>query len=92
MPHEEIDAALAGSGWWRDGEEIVTEVVLAGFTEAIAFVNTVAAVAEGMNHHPDITVSWNRVVLRVSTHDSGGLTDLDLQLARAVDAPRPAEG
>lgn len=86
----EVDAALAGTGWSRDGDEIVTEVVLGGFGAAIDFVNAVARVAEELDHHPDMTIRWNKVGLRVTTHDSGGLTELDLELARAVDALRPA--
>ena len=89
VQHDQVDAALAGSGWTREGDEIATEVTLAGFREAMAFVNAVADVAEELNHHPDMTVRWNKVGLRVSTHDSGGLTELDLQLAKTVDALRP---
>ena len=92
VPNDQVDAALAGSGWTREGDEITTEVTLPGFREAIAFVNAVADVAEELNHHPDMTVKWNRVGLRVSTHDSGGLTELDLQLAQSVDALRPPAG
>jgi 4a-hydroxytetrahydrobiopterin dehydratase len=85
----EIADGLSGTAWEREGEEIATEVKLADFREAMAFVNLVAAEAERLNHHPDITIRWNRVGLRVSTHDSGGLTALDLELARAVDTHRP---
>lgn len=92
VPHDQVDAALAGSGWAREGDEIATEVTFPGFREAIGFVNAVAAVAEELDHHPDITVRWNKVGLRVSTHDSGGLTELDLQLAGRVDALRPPGG
>jgi 4a-hydroxytetrahydrobiopterin dehydratase len=49
------------------------------------FVNAVALLAEGANHHPDIAISWNRVTLRLSTHSAGGLTQLDLDLAAAID-------
>lgn len=86
LPDDEIDAALAGSRWARHGDRIATEVTFGGFRAAVAFVDAVADLAESLNHHPDIDIRWNRVALRVSTHDSGGLTDLDLQLARAVDA------
>jgi 4a-hydroxytetrahydrobiopterin dehydratase len=85
----EIAGGLRGTAWEREGEEIATEVRLADFREAMVFVNEVAAEAERLNHHPEITIRWNRVGLRVSTHDSGGLTALDLELARAIDAHRP---
>ena len=56
------------------------------FADALAYVNAVGALAEEMNHHPDIDIRWNRVTLRLSTHDAGGLTQADLELARRIDA------
>jgi 4a-hydroxytetrahydrobiopterin dehydratase len=82
----DVDQALKAVSWQREGDQIRKTVRLADFKAAMAFVNRVADVAEGLNHHPDISISWNRVDLAVSTHDSGGLTDLDFDLARAVDA------
>ncbi len=82
----EIDQALTTVGWARAGDQIEKEVRLSDFRAAMAFVNRVAEIAERLNHHPDISISWNRVGLSVSTHDSGGLTALDFELARAVDA------
>jgi 4a-hydroxytetrahydrobiopterin dehydratase len=61
-------------------------VTLKDFVAAMAWVNGVAALAEDRNHHPDIAISWNKVTLRLTTHDAGGLTALDLDLAGAVDA------
>ena len=82
----EIDQALATVEWTRADDQIEKEVRLSDFRAAMAFVNQVADIAERLNHHPDISISWNRVRLSVSTHDSGGLTALDFDLARAVDA------
>lgn len=82
----EIQRALSSVGWERDGDRITKTVRRADFRSAMAFVNRVADTAEELNHHPDISISWNRVDLSVSTHDSGGLTALDFDLARAVDA------
>jgi 4a-hydroxytetrahydrobiopterin dehydratase len=86
LTEDEIASALSGVAWSRDGDEIEKTVVLADFKAAMAFVNLVAGAAEARNHHPDIAVSWNRVQLRLSTHDSGGLTALDFGLAEAIDA------
>lgn len=82
----ETDQALATVDWTRAGDQIEKEVTLSDFRAAMAFVNQVADIAERLDHHPDISISWNRVGLSVSTHDSGGLTALDFELARAVDA------
>ncbi len=78
-------AALAVLQWDRDGDELVKVVTRKDFGEAMQFVNAVALLADGANHHPDIAISWNRVTLRVTTHDAGGLSQLDLDLAAAID-------
>jgi 4a-hydroxytetrahydrobiopterin dehydratase len=87
----EVDAALAEQGldWERQGDEITTTVTLRDFAAALAFVNAVGADAEAVNHHPDIDIRWNKVHLVLTTHDSGGLTVLDLALAAAIDRLRP---
>ena len=67
----------------------MTTVKLHDFAAALAFVNVVGAAAEAANHHPDIDIRWNTVRLVLTTHDSGGLTLLDLALAGVVDRLRP---
>jgi 4a-hydroxytetrahydrobiopterin dehydratase len=83
-----VDAALrdAGSPWARDGDKLVVELQFATFMDAIGFVVTVAEIAERLDHHPDIDVRYTTIRLVVSTHDAGGLTELDLQLASDVSA------
>jgi 4a-hydroxytetrahydrobiopterin dehydratase len=81
-----VDDALAdGMAWTREGDELVKVHTGHAFADALAYVNAVGALAEAMNHHPDISIRWNRVTLRLSTHDAGGLTDADLSLARQID-------
>jgi 4a-hydroxytetrahydrobiopterin dehydratase len=86
LTESEIEAAVTTVSWQREGDELVRTFTLSDFAEALAFVNRVGALAESMDHHPDISIHWNRVELRVSTHSAGGLTDADFELARAVDA------
>lgn len=62
------------------------EVSTPDFASALELVNRIGAVAESMNHHPDITLGYGRVGISVTTHDSAGLTRLDLDLARAVNS------
>lgn len=57
-----------------------------GFMDAVGFVNKVAALAEKADHHPDILIRWNKVTLTLSTHDSGGITQKDFDLAKRSDA------
>lgn len=81
-----LDQALAraGSPWVREGEMIVLERSFERFPDAIAFVVDVAREAEARDHHPDIIVRYTVVRLELSTHDVGGLTQLDLDLAEAI--------
>jgi len=91
LTHDDIDAALDEQhiAWVREGDELRTTVKLHDFAGALAFVNAVGAAAEAADHHPDIDIRWNTVHLVLSTHDSGGLTLLDLALAAAIDRLRP---
>lgn len=82
-----VDAALAdGMAWTREGSTLVKGHTGRAFADALAYVNAVGALAEDMNHHPDIDIRWNRVTLRLSTHDAGGITQADLELGRRIDA------
>lgn len=73
--------------WREDGATLVEDYEFADFAGAMRFVNQVAKVAEAMGHHPDILVhGWNKVRLTLSTHTEGKVTDLDRQLAQAIDA------
>jgi 4a-hydroxytetrahydrobiopterin dehydratase len=87
----EVDTELQAQQlhWTREGDALVTTVKLHDFPAALAFVNAIGAAAEAANHHPDIDIRWNTVRLVLSTHDSGGITLLDLALAGVVDRLRP---
>jgi 4a-hydroxytetrahydrobiopterin dehydratase len=61
------------------------ELRFADFVEAFGFMARVALIAEAMGHHPEWSNVWNRVTIELTTHDAGGLTDLDLQLAQRID-------
>jgi 4a-hydroxytetrahydrobiopterin dehydratase len=74
------------SEWRRDGDTIRRTVVAPDFRTAIAIVNDVAEQAEALNHHPDIDIRWRTLHLVLTTHDAGGLTDLDYKLAARIDA------
>jgi 4a-hydroxytetrahydrobiopterin dehydratase len=87
LPDEAIARELAGTpGWARDGEALRRVWRFADFKAAMIFVNGVAALAEKANHHPDIAIHYNEVTLRLWSHDAGGLTPRDFELARTVNA------
>ena len=68
-------------GWSEVENALEREFRFDDFARAIAFVNRVAELAEGENHHPDVEIHYNRVTLRWSTHSAGGITDRDRELA-----------
>ena len=85
LPDAEITERLARlPGWERRGDEIRRVFRFADFEEAMVFVNRVAELAEAMNHHPDIDIRYSKVTLVLSTHDAGGLTARDFDLAGRV--------
>jgi len=86
LEHAEVDKAIAGLDWQREGDELVKVAKRGDFAGALAFVNAVGARAEEANHHPDIDIRWDTVTLRLSTHSAGGLTTKDVELARSIDA------
>jgi len=73
-------------GWEREGDEIVKTFELPTFPDAITFVTRLAERAEAANHHPDIDIRWRNVRIALTTHDAGGLTDLDFDLATEIEA------
>jgi 4a-hydroxytetrahydrobiopterin dehydratase len=91
LTENDVDAAVEEQrlNWSRQGDVLTTTVKLHDFAAALKFVNAVGAAAEAANHHPDIDIRWNKVRLALSTHDSGGITLLDLALAGAIDRMRP---
>jgi len=87
LSESEIEQGLARlPGWQRAGDAITRSFAFADFKEAMAFVNRVAALAEAMDHHPDIDIRYSKVALTLTTHDAGGLSARDLALAEQIGA------
>ncbi len=81
----EITQRLAGlPGWERDGNQIRRTFEFDDFKSSMTFVNRVAELAEAADHHPDIDIRYSKVTLTLSTHDAGGLTGRDFDLAGQV--------
>jgi pterin-4a-carbinolamine dehydratase len=78
---------------WRvvDGHHLEREFRFKNFAEALEFTNRVGAIAEKLNHHPDIHLGWGKVRVTTWTHDAGGITPLDFKLAGAIDRAASAE-
>lgn len=72
--------------WQLQGDEIVRTLTLPDFRAALSVVNKIGDLAEAAGHHPDIDIRYNRVRLALVTHDAGGLTAKDFDLAAQIDA------
>ena len=89
LTQSELDQALTGLSGWSVRNAMLTKTYKhASFPEAILFVNAVAHAAEAMNHHPDVDIRYSDITLALTTHDQGGITAKDADLARRVDALR----
>ena len=87
---DELTAALSGLPLWSgDGEGIRRSVELPGFADAVAAIVRIGFVAEQVDHHPDVDLRWRTLHLVLVTHSAGGVTELDLDLARRIDALLP---
>jgi 4a-hydroxytetrahydrobiopterin dehydratase len=74
------------SGWTLAGSEIQCVRKFKDFIEAIQFVNRLVEPAEAAGHHPDIGISYNKVTICLTTHDAGGLTEKDFEMAQVISA------
>ena len=85
LTDEEIERQLADLPLWtREGDAIVASIEAPDFPTAIAIVGEAAEVAEEMNHHPDIDIRWLTTRWLLTTHDAGGLTQLDIEQAHRI--------
>ena len=86
LSDDEIQERLGGAeGWERDGDSLRKEFDRGDFKGSVDFVNRITPAAEEMNHHPDLTISWSKVTVSLSTHSQGGITEGDFELARKID-------
>ncbi|KIL97339.1 Pterin-4-alpha-carbinolamine dehydratase [Paramagnetospirillum magnetotacticum MS-1] len=92
---DERKAALATLDGWTEAEgrdAIARSLRFADFAQAFAFMTQVALAAEKMNHHPEWFNVWNRIDVTLSTHDAGGVTQKDIDLARAINGAASRAG
>ena len=86
MSQEKIDIGLRELPDWKRSEaRIARQFVFADFIAAFGFMSSVALLAERANHHPEWSNVYNRVSIELTTHDAGGLTERDFELATAID-------
>ncbi len=86
LSEAEVATALASlPGWSRAGDEIEKTFERASFPDAIAFVVRMGFFAEAGDHHPDLDVRWRKVRVALTSHDAGGLTEKDVDLATKIE-------
>jgi len=90
MPEKLNDESISGwldarEGWKRKGDALVKSFRFPSFRDSVVFVNRMATLADDHNHHPDIDIRYDQVRVSLSTHDSGGITEKDLQMAEQID-------
>ena len=85
LNEDELSAALdALDGWAADGKMLRRRYEFDNFAASLAFVNRVGELAEAADHHPDITFGWGYCEIALTTHDRGGITDVDIALATQI--------
>jgi len=86
LSESDVQTALQKlQGWRSNGQAIERVFEFPNFSDAMVFVNRVAEAAEEANHHPDITINYNKVTMQLSSHDSGGVTQRDLRMAGRIN-------
>ena len=86
LDSDELAAVVADHPLWELGDGVLVRThEFPSFPDAVAAVAEVAAIAEGMDHHPDIDIRWRTVTFRCATHSAGGITELDVRLIDAID-------
>jgi 4a-hydroxytetrahydrobiopterin dehydratase len=87
MDADEIHERLADlAGWERSGNSVRKEFEFDDFVGSVRFVDGLVEPAEDMGHHPDLEISWNKVIVKLTSHSEGGLTEADFELAGRIDA------
>ncbi|WP_436933937.1 4a-hydroxytetrahydrobiopterin dehydratase [Halovenus marina] len=84
LTDDEIESKLP-DGWDREGDEIVRTYEFDAYLDGIGFASGAGGVAEDAWHHPEMTIRWGEVEVRLTTHDAGGITDNDIGLAERLN-------
>jgi 4a-hydroxytetrahydrobiopterin dehydratase len=87
LSDSEIEERLGGlEGWSREGDAITKTFENGDFVGSVRFIDSLVEPAEGMGHHPDLELSWDKVKVTITNHAEGGLTANDFELAGKIDA------
>ena len=84
LSDDAIESGIS-DGWAHEGDEIVRTYEFDSYLEGVGFASAAAGLAEEAFHHPELTINWREVEVRLTTHDAGGITQKDLDLAERFD-------
>jgi len=84
LPEETVDEQLP-KRWQRQGDEITRSYEFDAYLDGVEFVDAIARIADEEFHHPEIVIGWREVEVRLTTHDAGGITEADLDLAEQFE-------
>jgi 4a-hydroxytetrahydrobiopterin dehydratase len=84
LPEETVDEQLP-KRWQRQGDEITRTYEFDAYLDGVEFVDAIARIADEEFHHPEIIIGWREVEVRLTTHDAGGITEADLDLAEQFE-------
>ncbi|MEM7592342.1 MAG: 4a-hydroxytetrahydrobiopterin dehydratase [Cyanobacteria bacterium P01_A01_bin.83] len=85
LTQAEVEQKIQTIPQWQQEQQTITRTFeFKNFVEAIAFVNRLVDPAEAAGHHPDLAISYNKVTVSLTTHDAGGLTQMDFDLAQKI--------
>ncbi len=84
LTDEEIESSMP-ENWEREGDEIVRTYEFDSYLDGVGFAAGVGGLAQSAFHHPEITIGWREVEVRLTTHDAGGITDQDIDLAEQFE-------
>lgn len=87
LSDDEIDRRIP-DGWEREGDEIVRVYEFDDYLEGVAFASEVGEIAEERFHHPTIEIGYEEVTVRFTSHEEGGVTDADVEMAELTDDVR----
>ena len=89
LSESEIESALAAtSGWALEGGQIAKSFEFPSYLAGVTFLSAIAHLAEAMDHHPDLDLRYRKLRVALNTHDVGGISPLDFELARRIEAIR----
>jgi 4a-hydroxytetrahydrobiopterin dehydratase len=86
LPEQEIRRRLrALKGWKYEANRLLRRLSFRSYMAEVAFFNVIALIAEELDHHPDVSLSWGKMELSLSTHSEGGVTEKDFELAERIE-------